>query len=418
MAAKLGGARSTIIVPMLKDERLIGTIVIYRQEVRPFTAKQIELVQSFASQAVVAIENARLLSELRESLSSRPPRRRAQGHQPLDLRPAGGSGHAGRVTGHLCRADRVAIRLARGGLYHNVASYGFPTKHVAYMRSHPVAADRTSIVGRVVLTGKSVHIPDADADPELTLPQARGLEKNRTVLGVPLLRDRKLIGVLVATRLNVESFTDKQIELLTTFADQAVIAIENVRLFDEVQARSRELSEALEQQTATSEVLQVISRSPGELEPVFQAMLSNAVRVCEAKFGVLFRYSDNAFHAAATLDVPPHTPSFSVADHSGLMWACPRREIPSSSLVVEGHCSERRCFIGSESRTCGSVRGARSFIAVPLKESELVGALRYLSAGGTAIHRQADRVDPELRRAGRNRHREHPPAQRAAPAHQ
>ena len=131
----------------------------------------------------------------------------------------------------------MAIRLARDGLYHNVASYGFPTKHVAYMRSHPVAADRTSIVGRVVLAGKSVHIPDAGADPELTLLQARGVEKNRTVLGVPLLRDGKLIGVLVATRLNVESFTDKQIELLTTFADQAVIAIENVRLFDEVQAR-------------------------------------------------------------------------------------------------------------------------------------------------------------------------------------
>ena len=157
----------------------------------------------------------------------------------------------------------MAIRLARDGLYHNVASYGFPTKHVAHMRSHPVAADRTSIVGRVVLAGKSVHIPDADADPELTLLQARGVEKNRTVLGVPLLRDGKLIGVLVATRLNVEPFTDKQIELLTTFADQAVIAIENVRLFDEVQARTRELSESLEQQTATSEVLQVISQLAG-----------------------------------------------------------------------------------------------------------------------------------------------------------
>ena len=207
-------------------------------------------------------------------------------------------------AGHLCRADRVAIRLARDGLYHNVASYGFPTKHVAHMRSHPVAADRTSIVGRVVLAGKSVHIPDADADPELTLLQARGVEKNRTVLGVPLLRDGKLIGVLVATRLNVESFTDKQIELLTTFADQAVIAIENVRLFDEVQARTRELSEALEQQTATSQVLQVISSSPGELEPVFEAMLANATRLCGAKFGILNLYDGEAFTNAAFHGVP------------------------------------------------------------------------------------------------------------------
>ena len=110
---------------------------------------------------------------------------------------------------------------------------------------------------------------------------------------------------MILQRRTVRAFTPKQMELATTFADQAVIAIENVRLFDEVQARTRELSEALEQQTGTSEVLQVDSRSPGELEPVFLAMLSNAVRVCEAKFGVLFRYSDNEFHAAATLDVPP-----------------------------------------------------------------------------------------------------------------
>src|SRR4051794_9452295 len=175
------------------------------------------------------------------------------------------------------------------------------------LRDHPrvpIAADRTSIVGRVVLAGKSVHIPDADADPELTLLQARGVEKNRTVLGVPLLRDGKLIGVLVATRLNVESFTDKQIELLTTFADQAVIAIENVRLFEEVQARTRELSDALEQQTATSEVLRVISSSPGELEPVFETMLANAIQLCGAKFGVMSLREGEAFRVIATHGAP------------------------------------------------------------------------------------------------------------------
>ena len=230
---------------------------------------------------MIAIENTRLLNELRESLQQQTATAdvlKVISRSTFDLQAVldtlvefGRASLSRRPGGH---------RLARDGLYHNVASYGFPTKHVAHMRSHPVAADRTSIVGRVVLAGESVHIPDADADPELTLPQARGLEKNRTVLGVPLLRDGKLIGVLVATRLNVESFTDKQIELLTTFADQAVIAIENVRLFDEVQARTRELSEALEQQTATSEVLQVISSSPGELEPVFRAMLDSAVRIC------------------------------------------------------------------------------------------------------------------------------------------
>ena len=270
------------------------------------TDKQIELIANFARQAVIAIENTRLLNELRESLQQQTATAdvlKVISRKTFDLQTVLDT--LVELAGHLCRADRVAIRLARDGLYHNVASYGFPTKHVAHMRSYPVAADRTSIVGRVVLAGKSVHIPDADADPELTFLQARGLEKNRTVLGVPLLRDGKLIGVLVATRLNVESFTDKQIELLTTFADQAVIAIENVRLFDAEQQRTRELTESLEQQTATSEVLRVISSSPGELEPVFQAMLANATRICEAKFGTLWLREGDAFRAVALHNAPP-----------------------------------------------------------------------------------------------------------------
>ena len=136
-----------------------------------------------------------------------------------------------------------------------------------------------------MLEGKIVQIPDL-ADPEYTLHEAQRIGGFRTVLGVPLLREGTPIGVIILLRTTCGPFTDKQIELVTTFADQAVIAIENVRLFDEVQARTRELTESLEQQTATSEVLQVISSSPGELEPVFQAMLANATRICEAKFGI------------------------------------------------------------------------------------------------------------------------------------
>ena len=242
-SARLGGARSRVAVPMLKDDVWSArSSSIARRCGRSPTSRSSWSKTSPRRPSSPSRTRACSTSWRRIAAAADRHRRRAQGHQPLDLRSAGRcSIRWSSSAGHLCRADRVAIRLARDGLYHNVASYGFPTKHVAHMRSHPVAADRTSIVGRVVLAGKSVHIPDADADPELTLLQARGVEKNRTVLGVPLLRDGKLIGVLVATRLNVESFTDKQIELLTTFADQAVIAIENVRLFDEVQARTREL---------------------------------------------------------------------------------------------------------------------------------------------------------------------------------
>src|SRR5262249_49855351 len=151
-----------------------------------------------------------------------------------------------------------------------------------------------SVVGRALIQGQSVHVADVLADPEYTHADVQQRAGFRTGLAVPLLREGRPIGVIALQRRTVQPFSDKQIELVTTFADQAVIAIENVRLFDEVQARTRELSDALEQQTATSEVLGVISSSPGELEPVFQALLTNAVRICEAKFGALFQSEGEA----------------------------------------------------------------------------------------------------------------------------
>src|SRR5262249_43779028 len=145
-----------------------------------------------------------------------------------------------------------------------------------------------------------IHIPDVEADPEYTWSEGQKLGKYRAVLVVPMLREGIVIGVLSLTNCEVGPFTDKQIELAMTFADQAVIAIENVRLFDEVQARTRDLTESLEQQTATSEVLRVISSSPGELDGVFQTMLGNATRICEAKFGALFLSEGDAFHMVST----------------------------------------------------------------------------------------------------------------------
>ena len=163
---------------------------------------------------------------------------------------------------------------------------------------------RGSVLGRAVLDGKVVQVPDVLADSNYAMAEQRSVGKYRTVLGVPLMREGTPIGVIMLTRSTVQPFTDKQVELVSTFADQAVIAIENARLFDEVQARTRELSESLEQQTATSEVLRVISSSPGELEPVFNTMLQNAVRICDAKFGHLWLREGDALRIGATHDAP------------------------------------------------------------------------------------------------------------------
>src|SRR5262249_36555091 len=199
---------------------------------------------------------------------------------------------------HICRADRASIRLSRDGFFHHVASYGYTPEQDQYMNEHPVPAakpDRGSIVGRVLSAGKAVQIEDTKADPEFKITNVPGFENVHTTFGVPLLRVGKPIGVLVLMRGFVEAFTDKQIELAETFAAQAVIAIENTRLLNELRQRTDDLSESLEQQTATSEVLKVISSSPSELKPVFDAILENATRICEAKFGNLFLYADNSF---------------------------------------------------------------------------------------------------------------------------
>ena len=256
--ARLGGARSAIAVPMLKDADLIGAIIIYRQEVRPFTDKQIELVKNFAAQAVIAIENTRLLSELRESLQQQTATAdvlKVISRSTFDLQTVLDT--LVESAARLCRADRAAIRLARDGTYHHAASYGFTPEQSAFMKGNSLKPDRTSLAGRVVFEGKAVRIADQQADPELRLTQRSGFANVRSSLGVPMLREGKPIGVLVLTRNIVEPFTDKQIELVNTFADQAVIAIENVRLFESVEARTRELTKSLEElRTAQDRLVQ------------------------------------------------------------------------------------------------------------------------------------------------------------------
>jgi signal transduction histidine kinase len=257
-ATRFGGARSLIDVPILKGDALIGVIVIYRQEIRPFSEKQIELVRNFAAQAVIAIENTRLLNELRESLQRQTATAdvlKVISRSTFDLQTVLQT--LVESAARLCEADKGTITRLKGEIFYPAEAYGFSSDFMDLVRSVPVVPQRGSAAGRALLEGKPVHISDVQADPEYTYSEAQRLGAFRTVLGIPMLREGIPIGVFVLTRSEVRPFTDKQIELVSTFADQAAIAIENVRLFESVEARTRELVKSLDElRTAQDRLVQ------------------------------------------------------------------------------------------------------------------------------------------------------------------
>src|SRR5262249_16323232 len=278
----------------------------------------------------------------------------------------------------LCEADTATIWRARGEPYHLVAAHGLTPQFRQRLEQLTLEPSGRSIVGRTLQAGQALNIPDTLQDPAYS---GRSLEDigARALLGVPLLRDGTATGVITVGRLSARQFTDHEIALVSTFAHEAVIAIENARLVDELRQRSADLPEALEQQTATTEVLGVLSRPPGELEPVFQAMLANATRICEANIGILFRYEKGAYTAYATLGVAP---AYAEYLNRGQIWPGPTtglgRVASTRQTIHIVDTKTEQAYADREPLRVATAElgGARSLLNVPmLKEGELIGAI-------------------------------------------
>jgi PAS domain S-box-containing protein len=379
-AQKAIGYRTLLGIPLLREDTLLGIFAITRTRVEPFTDKEIELAATFADQAVIAIENARLFEELRQSLQQQTATGevlKVISRSAFDLKSVLHT--LVESAARLCDADKATISRQIGGVFYRAESYGFSNEFMDYVKNIPIEPGRGSAQGRVLLEGKAVHVLDVEADPEFTFKDAARLDDFRTVLAVPILREGVPIGALALTRLEVRAFTDKQIELVSTFADQAAIAIQNVKLFEEVQAKTLDLEESLQQQTATSEVLQIISSSPSDLSPVFEKILENATRVCGAQFGSMNLVEGDSVRQAALYNAPAALAEVRVNRVS--------RPHPQSSLATAirtkqvVYLADLRMTPAYLDRSPSTVElvelgGARTVVVVPmLREDQVIGVL-------------------------------------------
>jgi GAF domain-containing protein len=375
----VGGVRTLLVVPMLKDNELMGIVTIYRQEVRPFSDKQIDLVKNFAKQAVIAIENARLLRELRESLQQQTATSEVLqviSSSPGELQPVFEKMLENAIR--VCDAEFGTMLGQESGGFRSVALYNMPSAFVELIARDPIIYPHTDApLQRVMQTKQPIQVADFREEPAYL----RGAESAkllvdvggaRSVLTVPMLKTGELVGAIGIFRQEVRPFTERQIELVSNFAKQAVIAIENTRLLNE-------LRESLQQQTATSEVLQVISTSPGELQPVFSTILEQATRVCGAKSGAMLLQEGDAFRGVAEHNLPFALTEL-VRNDSSIRAPSdsPLGRVARTKQVIHvPDAREEPAYIrGAAMTRLADVGGARTLLYVPmLKEGELIGVI-------------------------------------------
>jgi GAF domain-containing protein len=364
--ARFFESRTTLGVPLLREGVPIGVIIIFRTEVQPFTDKQIELVTTFADQAVIAIENVRLFQELKESLEQQTATSEILGviaSSPTDIQPVLDVVAAN--AARLCESNDALIHRVDGDLLRRVAHYG----HVPAPpgRGEELPLSRGWIAGRAVVDRETIHVHDIMAELETEFPESKSHHERlgtHTILATPLLREGVPIGTIMIRRTEVRAFSEKQIALLKTFADQAVIAIENVRLFQQIQERNAELREALEHQTATAEVLGIISRSPTDVQPVLDAIVESAARVCGIDNMVLRLRDRDTMIPRAHFGPIPIGPVRSI-DEPQVRWIREHGTLHIPDIRTQ-----------NDFPTLGSGTGARTYLIVPLSlQGELIGSL-------------------------------------------